>query len=1339
MERTLTLIFASFLLVQSLDAQNFNNKEYNISYLDVSSGLSNNYVRNIIQDGYGFKWIATEGGLNKYDGSSFQVFKPSNTTELANENIETVYEGKGGNLWIGTKSGGLTFYDARKEQFQNYNDKIFGSLPNTNVRVTTIVEDAEHRMFIGTWANGLFVFNKDESAEVEHFLVGKKINKVMSDNYGNIWIAEASRLVKYDPSEDRLINIGVYGNINTMCHDTIQNRLWIGATMRGVGYIDLEDYTYHKAVFPSKADFSVETIAVDRNGRVYVGTWGQGLFVSDSTASSFEKLSLLPRSLETKNTSYETILDIHLDKNDIIWISTAFGGVVKLMPVNKFDGLTEFLPNQRLRDNNVYALSTDSKGKIWIGTYGEGVAVLENTRLKILNNIPVTKANVFLEEKNNMLIGSREGIYEVNLDLPESEAKKIFKDLNKVTALYMASNGRLWIGTQQTGLFYVDEYKENHLVGNLVNVKKWGGGDRISEFAEDRHGNIWIGTFQGLFIYDSRQDRFFSADSILGNSLPSDIINDFLLDAENDKLWVALSGGLIELDLDDLLIKRYQIHGVSKGLKNEFITSIIKSDDNQIWVGTAYGLAKFIPERQVFENYGNSEGVPVQSFNIKSVTQNLNGDLIFGATNGITVFDPDIITYHQADPEVLFTSLSINGETVSVDEEINGNIILEQALPATKSISLTHADETFAFMVSTLDYFGSYNVLFSYRLVGFNDNWSQLSSNREIGFINLPPGDYRLEVRASRDSYHWSNDAVINIAIAPPPWATWYAYSLYILLILVLAFLINFLAKKQADLRANLKIERIARDKEHDLSEAKIVFFTNISHEFRTPLTLILSPITEILMDQSLKGKIRERLTTVEKNANRLLQLINQLLDFRKSENGLLQMRVAPGDFVAFSKEVFLSFKVLSESKKIKYSFSHQPAHIVFPYDRDKMEIVLVNLLSNAFKYTPEGGKITFSLKESGVNCEIKITDTGIGMKPEDLEKVFDRFYQIQNTSSAKIIGSGIGLSLAKNIVHLHHGEISLASIPNEETTFTVIIPMDSSLFVSEEFITDFKGSDDRSAYIDLETGEVGVDAFPLDLDKETVLVVDDNDEIRNYLTALLRDEGYEILNAANGLEALQLANELHPDLIISDVMMPEMDGITLCSTLKNDLNTSHIPVILLTARTSAVFEVSGLETGADDYIKKPFHPAVVKTRVRSLLDNRKKVREYFVNKLRFEPGELSEAPSAEEDFIQKAIILIEEHINDAEFGIEDMMDSMAMSKSTLYRKLKSLTGLSITAFIRSVKLKKAAELILTVDWKLNQVAYESGFNDYKYFKTCFQAQFGCLPSEYRAKKLATK
>lgn len=1334
----LLIFYCLFVLSSALKAQSFNVQDYSIEYIDVSSGLSNNYAQKVIEDDIGYKWIASEGGLNKYDGKTFQVFNPGNTEAFRNENIETIYKDSDGDLWIGTKSGGLVFYDSRKEQFTNYNQFIFkdSTLPSS-LRVIDIVEGSSGQILVGTWANGLFVFPKNSPEKLKRFAKNQKVENLTSDNFGNVWMSRWGQLYKYDPSEDRLISFAKYNGITCLLHDAPRGRLWLGRGQSNVAYVDLNDYSLHDVKPKSKGKGNVESMTLGSSGQLYVGTWGNGLYVSDTLASSFRKLSIQPSAKGTINTSFETILDIHLDDNGIIWVGTAFGGIAKLLPINSFLSVQNILKGNSLPDNNIYTLESDDNGGIWIGTYGGGVMYWDGTDLnRISSNI--TKTNTFHKINNHIFIGSREGIFSIDVNDPLKRVKAYYQQLKKITAIHHSTNDRLWVGTQQNGLYYIDNFLNSAGESPVVKVAQLNDEIRINELSEDKNGNIWIGTFNGLFLFHRESGRFLSENTLLDRPLSSRIINDMYLDQANDKLWLALSGGLTELTIMDIRQIDVVTHGTEQGLKNEFVTSIMKGSDEQIWIGTAYGLAKFRPDRLAFENYTEFEGLPAYSFNLKSATSLPDGKLIFGASDGFVAFDPREITYQQADPEVLFTELLINGQPVGVGEKINENIVLSHSLQHTDQIALTYEDEAFSFTVSTLDYMGKDNVLYTYRLRGFNENWSTLSKSREIRYTNLSPGDFTLEVKASRDNHHWSPVAKMGISISPPPWGTWYAYILYILIILGLTYLINYVAKRQAKLSANLEIERIAREKEHDLSEAKVTFFTNISHEFRTPLTLILSPITELLSELTLDSKVKDRLMIIEKNASRLLQLINQLLDFRKSENGLLKLRVATGDIKKFAKEVYLSFQTHADSKNIQYTFNCKPSLINLPFDRDKMEIALVNLISNAFKYSNSGGKIEVTLDQQEGNCIIEVADNGIGIPPENLDKVFDRFYQIRSSDSAKIVGSGIGLALTKNIVDLHHGEISVQSIPHEKTIFSIKIPIENKNFTPEEFIEDFKSSEDTSAYMEIEQSSVEEDTVASNAQgKERILIVDDNAEILSYLKTLTKEEGYEVLQATNGVEALTMANEYQPDLIISDVMMPEIDGITLCRTLKNDINTSHIPIILLTARTSTVYEVSGLETGADDYIKKPFHPAIVKTRINSLLDNRRKIREHFVNKIRFEPSNEIEATSTEEEFIQKAILLIQENIHDAEFGIESLMDNLAMSKSTLYRKLKSLTGMSITGFIRSVKLKRAAELILTVDWKLNQIAYESGFNDYKYFKNCFQEQFGCLPSEYKSNKSA--
>ena len=1320
----------------SLKAVSQQLRDYNITHLDVTAGLSNNYINDIVEDDFGFKWIATEGGLNKYDGKSFEVFKPSNTPELANENIEVVHKDSQGNLWIGTKSGGLTFFDRKTEKFHEYNSWVFGKNNRSDIRVTCIAEDKKQRIYIGTWNNGVYIFDSNNPENVEKHLKDRRIHQIVKDGNGNMWIGETDNLFKYDLNKNKLTKEGSFGS-TSLLFDQIRNRLWVGLAS-GLHYLDLKDHTL-KETDLSKKTFNIASMSMDKEGHLLVGTWGNGLYVSDNSGQAFERVPL-KTSPTTRNTSHKAILGIHIDKNDIIWISVAFEGILKLTPVNRFLSSNEFIQStSSLTDNNMYALYSDSEDKLWIGSYGDGVFIVDRNKHISRSVAPVTKVNAFLELENNMLIGAREGLFISEKNRPDKKVRQVLEDLTKITSLYASKKGDLWIGTQQQGLLRITDFKSAQKKIKASQIERWIDNERISKVVEDEFGNIWIASFKGLYVFTTETNT----PKKLSIHLPSSIINDMYVD-DTETLWLALSGGLIELNIQqDSDIESVILHGADQGLKNDFVTSVIKGDDDNIWVGTANGIAKYVPEHNVFENYVHSDGVPSLSFNLKCVSNLNDGKMIFGASDGLVAFEPSEIVYRQPAPMVMYNTLKVNGEPVKVSKAYNNQVILPASLQFVDHISLNHRHKTIAFSISIIDYFGDDNVFFSYRLRGLDDLWSPLTNNRDLRFINLSPGKYELEVKASRDNFHWGPIATKKITIHPPFWFRWYAFLLYALLGVFLTYIITRVSKKQSKLRTSLEIEKIAREKEQELAEAKLKFFTNISHEFRTPLTLILSPIEELLTSSDLSKKVRDRLVVMQRNANRMLNLINQLLDFRKSENGLLKLRMATGNFVQFAKEIYLSFVGHAKSRNITYLLRSEDPEINLPYDRDKMEIVIVNLLSNAFKQVDDGGKIEVIITRKVNDCILEIRDNGPGIQEQHVGKIFERFYQIPSNDSQIQFGSGIGLSLSRNIVELHHGDISVSSKPNKETIFQIKLQIDNTSLEVSDFIEDFKSSDDFEAYSKLSETKQSIENSNQGADsneKYSILVVDDNVEILEYLSLLLTDEGYKTMKAHDGLQALDIAKLELPDLIVSDVMMPKLDGISLCSQIKSDINTSHIPIILLTARTSNVYEVDGLQTGADDYIKKPFNPSIVKTRIKGILENREKLREYF-HKLRFEPAtEDVNGLDYEEDFIQKTVSIIEDHIHDPNLGIEMLTDQLAMSQSTLYRKLKTLTGLSITAFIRSIRLKRAASLILTQKgMKLNQIAYEVGFNDYKYFKINFQEQYGCLPSNYLKEKGTVK
>ena len=735
--------------------------------------------------------------------------------------------------------------------------------------------------------------------------------------------------------------------------------------------------------------------------------------------------------------------------------------------------------------------------------------------------------------------------------------------------------------------------------------------------------------------------------------------------------------------------------------------------------------------------YGGMDGIDVQMFNLGASFQHNDDKIYFGASNDLIELDLKKISKDKNDGKVIFTHLKINQSKIYPNQEYNDRIVLNKNLSYLNEITLTDKERSFSVGFVNND-FNERNK-FAYKLIGYQDQWINLGHVKEIDFTGLSSslfsdGKYKLIVASSLDNVNWENSSELLINIKPSPFLSFPALMIYILTLILLFYLIIRIYSNGLKLKSSLINSEKDKKREMDFAESKLGFFTNISHEFRTPLTLIISPIQEILNSTDLKANVSNKLTTVEKNANKLLNLINELLDFRKADHGLLKIKVAYGNFKNFSHEIFLLFNELAKSKNIEYEFICNEDEINLPFDRNKIEIVISNLISNALKFTPSGGKITVMVSSANGYCNCSVRDTGIGIPVKDVDKIFDEFYMVKSKLKNQTPGTGIGLFLSKKIIELHHGSINVLSDYGDGSEFIFSISMDANNY--REVDLNFKKSEDLSVY-HLENNTNSINNVSIE-SRETILVIDDNKDIRTYLNSLLSDN-YEIIEAENGEVGLKLALSKIPDLIISDIMMPVMDGIELCSKLKKELSTSHIPIILLTARNSTLFEVSGFESGADDYITKPFKANILKARVTSLLDNRNNTRKHLLNKVRFEPViDPNSNDDVEIGFIEKAIVLVEENIQNPNFGIDKMTDYFCMSQSTLYRKIKSLTGLSLTAFIRSVRLKKAAYLISTTDTKLTYVCYEVGFNDYKYFRTSFKQQFGCLPSKYKSSKVDT-
>ena len=1330
----ITLIFY-LLLASVIYAQN-DDANYVLEYITTNQGLPHDYVTSIISDDLNAKWIGTENGLTKYNGYDFENIKPGkNYKKLINENIEVLFKDDSNIIWIGTKSGGISSLDIKNNSIKNYNH-LLNIVNSNNINVTAIASDNLGNIWIGTWEDGVFVINPKTNKLLKHIIINSVINCIIKDDNSNMWISFYQTLSKYNLSGVNRASYQMGTSISDIILDTKRNKIWIGTSNKNTKlyFYDFKTQKIKSIETGVNTDF-YKTLSLDSKNRLWIGTWGKGLYRSNNDLSKFTKIELVSLNSEKISSNYRTILKVHHDKNNQIWVATANGGVIKLIEGKGFNNANRKINLATINGDLNFTAIYKGKNSLFVGTLNNGLYIgTDFTNLKLINEIGLTKIIALYEHENKLYIGSKNGfyIYDIALNKIIFSNKKILK----ATAFYVDRTNTLFIGTQQSGIAIVElkDIKNNQAYSFYSDAKKGKykiENNRITSIKEDSKGNIWIGTYNGLHLYNKSEIKFSAKSLMINDKLPSVIINSIAIN--NDNIWLATPSGLIKLVYKNKKLTIKEELTKDDGLNSDFICAVTFDAKSNIWLSTKTEIVKYDEKIRSFISYGGNDGIKTTSFNNRSFFNFENNLIFFGGIDNITYFNPNKISDTYTLPEVVFTNLRVNNSIIQYSVDEDEHEIIDKNFSYVDKIQLSHNDNFFSIGFFTNDFSGKLNTKYRYKLEGYQNNWLDLQNQNEINFAGLNNGEYILKVSATRDNQNWSKPKSITIEILNSPWKSAWAIIIYIILILLSLYYILKFYKNQLKLKNNLEIARNDKEKEMELSELKLNFFTNISHEFRTPLTLIISPLNELMESSDISSKVAKKLSVIDRNANRLLNLINQLLDFRKSEFGLLQLNVSQGNIVRFSKEVYLYFNEMAKSRDIKYKFKHIDEEIIFPFDRNKIEIVLCNLLSNAIKYCNPGDKITIEIEKKNEYCIISVKDTGLGMEADYLDKIFDHFFQIKSAESSKMIGSGIGLTFSKKIIQLHQGSIEVKSKKNVGTEFIIKLPLNVK-YNEDEIDTSFINTDNIKAYNTKWDGNQN-ENLNINTKENSILIIDDNPDILDYLKDIL-SESYTVIVAKNGDEGFAIASAEIPDLIVSDVMMPGKDGITLCKELKSQIITSHIPIILLTARSSAVFEIQGLQTGADDYVTKPFNPIIIKARIASLLENRKKIRALLLNKIQFEPTlkEIEKDSNTESAFIHKAIILVENNMQNSSFSIDNMVDELNMSQSTLYRKIKSLTGLSLTSFIRSIRLKKAAHLILIDDLNLSQIAYEVGFNDYKYFKISFEKQFKCLPSKYKEK-----
>jgi signal transduction histidine kinase/ligand-binding sensor domain-containing protein/DNA-binding response OmpR family regulator len=1349
-------IFFGCLLAASPGIHGQTNR-FNFTSLTTKDGLLSNSVNAILKDHYGLMWFATDDGLNRFDGTNFTVYRyqRGDSTSLRANEVLALHEDRSGNLWIGTSGGGLSLYNRKKDAFINY--PINGNVP-------------------GLTRNDV-------------------IRSICSDHQGKIWIAQFEGLYKLDPathsiSKYILRDAGgreVKTTLSFVFHDSKQ-RLWV-ATDNGLFLYNIKTNTFrHYAHAPTNSfslcDDKVRAVAEDKRGNIWVGTVS-GL------------CKLLPDGSGFVNGPPITDSEIHCiasDDDNLLWIGTSNGLTVYNGQTDTFRSYKTEMGNMlSLTSNWIRCAYIDRQGIYWLGTYRGGInkydkninlfnLVLNNVFQK--NNTGNRIVSAMVENKNGkVLMGTdgsglyeydpkKEKVYPVGIPLKEIASTSL-----SVLALYRTRSNKLYLGTFTHGVFILDQEtgKSTHLVQgqgkndltngdifcmqedskgniwigtngggiNVVNnervIAKYsphpsGNGEAllpingyIRAIEEDADGNIWIGTHGGgIAIYHPVTGKW-TLYNQENSELPSNKIQCLHRD-RNGKMWVGtFSGGLAVFDPQK---KQFSFFTEKDGLQNIMIYQIVEDAQGKLWLSTNTGISCFDTGTKSFRNFTCQNGLQNSNFIRGSGIQLKDGEIYFGGLQGFNHFYPDRLTVNRNVPTVILTDLRISNKSVAAGSEAP----IKEQISVAGEIRLDYK-QNFALSFVALNYTIPKQNHYAYKLDGFDKDWNYIGTGNTASYTNLDPGEYVFRVKASNNDGIWSSkDTTIRIYVKPPFWRTTYAYIFYVLFIGGLLLYSRYRGITRLRKKFALEQERQEVMRMQELDRLKLKFLTNLSHDFRTPISLIMGPVDQLIEGEGAPGKL-DKLNMVRRNAKRLLNLVNQLLDFRKMEEHELKLQLSKSDFIAYVKEVTESFRDLSEKKHIHFTFKTGILHLDALFDHDKIERILFNLLSNAFKFTLEGGHIIVDVQpaeqpgdQEHTWVSIQVIDSGIGIPEDKKEMIFNRFFQNDVNPSVLSQGSGIGLSITREFIKMHGGTIDVASEPGKGCTFSLQIPLKLAV--------------EKKPVIPLERVEPDQAQAPAPLplvnnadntsEPLSVLLVEDNEDFRFYLKDNLRNN-FKVIEAANGKEGWQKALSSHPQLIVSDVSMPEMDGIDFVKKLKSDKRTSHIPVIMLTAITGQEQQIKGLATGANDYITKPFNFEILNAKIKNLLHLQRTMQSTYSKQIKMSTPEVV-IESSNEKLLHEIISYLENNLTNSQLSVETLSKQLGMSRGTLYVKLLELTGQTPVEYIRSFRLDKAAALMEKSNMNITEIAYQVGFTTSNYFAKSFKSKFNMAPSEFVAK-----
>ena len=1320
-------------------------------------GLSDNNIIEIIQDGKGFIWVATREGLNRFDGKNFKIYtnKKHSVNSLSDNYIYNLYIDSKKRLWIAAPYA-LNLYDEKHDHFIRY--MTYNESGSAKTPVYCLEENSNKQLIAGT-NKGLKLFN-EQRKKFEHYtlpglnLSNQKINCLYTTKNGSLWIGtETSGIYNYHNGKINHFPLSLFSGRIVEINEDKDKNIWAG-TDNGVYLLMNGQNSFTKiSVTKHNEDEVAKSIYTDVSGNVWIAIENKGLIQKPAGQTTFLSFEHNPYSYNSL--SEKTVSSIYQDRQGNLWVGTLRGGVnLYNESVNRFKLYSHGRKRRSISFKNVKSFAEDENGNIYIGTDGGGLNfwnIQEDTFEHMVhvagsNSLSSDAVlNTCIDHQGSVWIGTWGGglnIYypatKTFRSFPKSSPNSIFS--NNIWKIFQDKDKKIWIGTDKAGLNMYD-----FATGRFSSVKKITEtgdefyGETIYNIIQDRKGRIWVAGNKGLNCFDpatNRIDHYFI--TIQNNAIKSSHIIKTIFEDSRGQIW-AVNNGLYLFNNEK---NRFNLYDANLSIHRESIKSIQEDNKGNLWLGTKNGLVKFHPVTKNVHKFIKADGLQGMDFEVNASYKTSSGALLFGGYNGFNYFEAAAFKNNHQPPPIYITRVTT--KVNNADSSINFSI--------PKNISLSYKQSNFTIEFAALNYILPEKNQYAYKLEGLIDEWTYIGNENKVVFTNIPTGNYVFKVKASNNDGVWSSDiATLNMTIVPPFWQTIW-FKILALIILLGAFVQYWKMSKQ------ILVKNISSGKQKELFKLQLDFFTNIAHDFRTPLSIIMGSIERLEEESALKKNTYTKL--IEKNAIRLNNLLKELMDFRKAESGLLKLNVTENDTNLFIQEIASDFDVLAENKHIQFNIKDSGELMLKWFDKKVIQKIIFNLLNNSFKYTQDGGIVNIEISsiknqqrdsyentssfeskhKPKNNLYITITDNGPGISASFLPQLFQSYYRIRDNKQE---GSGIGLAFVKSLVLLHKGKMHIHTEENKGTKIVVSIPCDKSDYSSKEI----NRTDKNMEMVQMESIIPATEIYANDVSpvkektfigankylpsiKPMILLAEDNGELRAFLRQSL-EKDYEIIESLNGDDALQKVNSYFPSLIISDIMMPGIDGITLCKKVKENNLTTHIPFIILTAKDDAETNLESIHSGADFYFSKPISIKLLQLTLKNIFEHSNRLKLHYLKDYQNEVKENIHSVE-DKEFMDAVLLVLENSMEQPDFNVGYLCKEIGMSQSKFYKKIKEITGKSIAEFVRTVRLKKATFIMMNENVSINEVMLRVGFSSSSYFTKAFKNEYGATPSEWQ-------